>query len=49
MAEKTKSRPALEEARRRWGAAEVLSGNPTHNPQPAPEAPAAVEQIRRAA
>jgi hypothetical protein len=42
-------KPKLEEARRRWGTAAVLSGNPTHNPQPAPEAPAAAEQVRRAA
>lgn len=49
MATQQKHQPKLEEARRRWGAAEILSGNPTTNPQPAPEAPAVAEQVRRAA
>lgn len=40
--------PKLEEARRRWGSAEILSGNPNHTPRPAPKAPAAI-QTRRAA
>lgn len=49
MAESTKT-PKLEEARRRWGSAVILSGTPTnHDPQPAPEAPAAAEQVRRTA
>jgi hypothetical protein len=47
--ETTKKKPKLDEARKRWGAADVLSGNPTTNPHPAPEAPAAAEQVRRAA
>jgi hypothetical protein len=38
----------LEEARKRWGTAEVLNGNPNPNPQPAPDAPAAAE-MRKAA
>lgn len=41
-------KPKLEEARRRWGSAEILSGNPNHTPRPAPKAPAAI-QTRRAA
>lgn len=48
--EATRQHPKLEEARRRWGAAEILSGNPTTNPQPpAPEAPAAAMTERKAA
>ena len=46
-----KSSEALNQARRRWGRADVLSGNPTPttNPQPAPKAPAATMKARRAA
>jgi hypothetical protein len=49
MANESKKQPKLEEARRRWGTAEILSGNPTTNPQPAPEAPAAAQETKRAA
>lgn len=39
---KERKHPKLEEARRRWGRARVLKGNPTPNPQPKepPTAPA---------
>lgn len=42
----SKQAKAIEEARKRWGTAEVLTSNP--NPQPAPEAPAAAEGRRAA-
>ncbi len=46
---KRNATPKLEEARRRWGKARVLTGSPTPKPHnPAPTAPAAVA-IRRAA
>jgi hypothetical protein len=43
-----KSSPSLEEARRRWGAAEVLAGSSPPNP-PAPAAPAIAMPLREAA
>ncbi len=46
--EETTRKPKLEEARRRWGMARVLTGSPTPK-HPAPTAPAAAVAIRRAA
>lgn len=45
-------KPMLEEARRRWGAATVLTGNEPPNappPPPAPAAPALAMPLREAA
>ncbi len=46
----TTKNPKLEEARRRWGRARVLSGHPTpKHHSPTPTAPAVAAHARRAA